>query len=91
MPQLRRELRISSSRVHHPICPASCKGERLGPAESGKGTPTCVHRRSSEFFLDAEKLIVFRHSITSGRSTGLDLSTIGRNGEISNRRILSLT
>src|ERR1700685_1657680 len=44
----------------------------------------------SELFLDANKLIVLRQTIRAGEAPGLDLSAIGGDREIGNRRIFGL-
>src|SRR4051812_8201084 len=50
-----------------------------------------VTRGVIELFLDAQQLVVLRDAFAPGRRTGLDLSAVGRNGEVGDRRVLGLT
>src|SRR4051812_43831899 len=68
-------------------------GRRLGgmsalvPREGrGAGVPGGV----AELGLDAEQLVVLRHPLGPRRGTGLDLTAVGRDGEVGDRGVLGL-
>ena len=46
------------------------------------------HRVFSEFFFDAQELVVFGHAVGTGRGTGFDLTAIRGHGNIRDRGIL---
>src|SRR5688572_32554371 len=59
----------------------------LVPGERG---PAGVARSVVELFLDAEQLVVLGHPFRPGGRTGLDLTAVGRDGEVGDRRVLGL-
>ena len=47
--------------------------------------------RTSEYALDAEQLVVLRHTLRASRSTSLDLSGTQSDNEVGDDGVLSLT
>src|SRR5436190_5481978 len=44
----------------------------------------------AEGFLDSQELVVLRDAVAAGRGAGLDLATVGRDRDVSDRRVLGL-
>src|SRR3546814_16787989 len=49
-----------------------------------------IARHVAELFLDADQLVVFGEPVRAREAAGLDLSAIGRDREVGDRRILGL-
>src|SRR3546814_2351650 len=66
---------------------------RSGPGRlSGQDNRTaCLGCLRAEHFLDAEQLVVLGKPVRTRQRAGLDLSAIGGDGEIGNRRVFRFT
>src|SRR6478735_10089396 len=66
------------------------RGTVCSALEAREGAPAGVARGVVELLLDAEQLVVLGDALRAGRGTGLDLTAVGRDREVGDRRVLGL-
>jgi hypothetical protein len=64
---------------HRPVDNGAADDEQASELEPGAERTT---RHGAELLLDAQELVVFRDALGASRGTGLDLATVGRDGEV---------
>ena len=50
-----------------------------------------IDSQAAQLFFDTEQLVVFRHTVRTTQRPGLDLSAVGRNGNVGDRSVFRLT
>src|SRR5258708_27593336 len=60
-----------------------------GGRSLSKRRPAGEQRCAPQVFFDAQQLVVFRNAISAGQRTRLDLSSVGRDGQVRDEWIFS--
>src|SRR5437868_13091837 len=64
------------------VSDAGARPESALRVEPREGGGAGVAGRVTEQFLDAQQLVVLGHPVTTGRGAGLDLTAVGRDGQV---------